>query len=106
MPCDEIIYLNHSCNPNILDPGLGFDIVVRYMAAGKRRLTITGLFNDRDDIEFTCLCRAESCCRSVVCVHPPATELREYRDLRLDSAMKNRDNVKQPLRAKMPYSKK
>ena len=32
LPCDEIIYLNHSCNPNILDSGKGFDIVIRNIA--------------------------------------------------------------------------
>jgi SET domain-containing protein len=85
MPCDEVFYLNHSCNPKILDPGLGFDIVV--MAAGEEATYDYRTFHDRDDIEFTCLCRAESCCRRVVCVHPPATELREYWDLRLDSAL-------------------
>ncbi len=25
LPCDEIIYLNHSCNANILDSEKGFD---------------------------------------------------------------------------------
>jgi hypothetical protein len=36
--CDEIIYLNHSCNANTLDLGREFDIVVRDIAKGDVRL--------------------------------------------------------------------
>ena len=36
LPCDEIIYLNHSCNANILDSGNGFDIVVKDIAKRRR----------------------------------------------------------------------
>jgi hypothetical protein len=32
VPCDEIIYLDHSCNANTLDFDRGFDIVVRDIA--------------------------------------------------------------------------
>src|SRR5919108_5970025 len=35
LPCDETIYLNHSCNANILDSGRGFDIVVKNIAKGE-----------------------------------------------------------------------
>jgi nucleoside-diphosphate-sugar epimerase len=35
LPYDEIIYLNHSCNANILDSGKGFDIVVRDISRGE-----------------------------------------------------------------------
>jgi uncharacterized protein len=34
VPCDEIIYLDHSCNANTLDFDRGFDIVVRDIAKG------------------------------------------------------------------------
>lgn len=37
MPCDEIIYLDHSCNANTLDFDRGFDIVVRDIAKGDVR---------------------------------------------------------------------
>ena len=35
LPCDEIIYLNHSCIANILDSGKGFEIVVKDVAKGE-----------------------------------------------------------------------
>jgi hypothetical protein len=38
VPCDEIIYLDHSCNANTLDFDRGFDIVVRDIAKGDVRL--------------------------------------------------------------------
>ena len=35
VPCDEINYLNHSCNASVLDSGRGFDIVVKDIAKGE-----------------------------------------------------------------------
>ena len=35
LPCDEIIYLNHSCNAKILGSEKGFDIVVKDIAKGE-----------------------------------------------------------------------
>lgn len=56
VPCDEIIYLNHSCNANILDSDRGFDIVVSDIAEGKEATCDYRRLHDADELAFQCLC--------------------------------------------------
>jgi hypothetical protein len=61
LPCDEIIYLNHSCNANILDSGKGFDIVVKDIAKGKEATYDYRCFFFHDSDEFECMCGEDNC---------------------------------------------
>jgi uncharacterized protein len=75
LPCDEIIYLNHSCNANILDSGKGFDMVIRDMARDEEATYDYRCFpRDSDEFEFECMCNEDDCCRVVKSIydHPAA----------------------------------
>ncbi|MEW6604130.1 MAG: SET domain-containing protein [Thermoproteota archaeon] len=50
VPCDGIIYLNHSYNANILDSGCGFDIVVRDISNGEEATYDYRLFHDSAEL--------------------------------------------------------
>ncbi len=65
VPCDEIIYLNHSCNANILDSDRGFDIVVSDIAEGKEATCDYRLFHDANELAFQRLCGDQACCKTV-----------------------------------------
>jgi SET domain-containing protein len=103
LPCDEIIYLNHSCNANILDSGRGFDIVVRDIAAGEEATYDYRTFHDRHELAFACLCGSDICCGIVKCIHPQDSNLKEMWDLRVSSALKKISEVKQPLGGKIKF---
>lgn len=103
LPCDEIIYPNHSCNANILDLGQGFDIVVRDIAAGEEATYDYRIFHYRDELAFACLCGFENCCGIVRGVHPPHANLKEIWDLRGSSALKDMSEVTQPLGRKIRF---
>lgn len=97
VPCDEIIYLNHSCNANILDSGRGFDMAVRDIAKGEEVTYDYRLFHDSDELAFQCLCGEQVCCKTVRCVNPPSGELANFWDARIRSAMESMNEVYQPL---------
>ena len=101
LPCDEIIYLNHSCNANILDSGRGFDIVVRDIAKGEEATYDYRLFGEGTELGFQCLCGEGVCCGVVRSVHPPPKELAGFWKERIDSALGCAGNVYQPL-GKLP----
>src|SRR5919106_5524972 len=65
LPCDEIIYLNHSCNANILASRKGFDIVVKDIAKGEEATYDYRSFFFHDSDEFECMCGEDNCCRIV-----------------------------------------
>jgi hypothetical protein len=95
VPCDEVIYLNHSCNANILDSGRGFDIVVRDIVKGEEATYDYKLFGEGTDLGFPCLCGGDACCGTVRCTR--SKELASFWKERIDSAMKSKDAAYQPL---------
>lgn len=97
LPCDEIIYLNHSCNANILDSGRGFDIVVRDIAEDEEATYDYRIFSEGTELDFPCRCGEDVCCGIVRCEHAPSEELACFWKERIDSAMKNMNSVQQPL---------
>lgn len=101
VPCDEIIYLNHSCNANILDSGHGFDIVVRDIAKDEEATYDYRLFHDSDELAFQCLCGEDVCCKVVRCIHPPSKELANFWNRRINSAIERMNSVHQPLGGKL-----
>ncbi len=101
LPCDEIIYLNHSCNANILDSGKGFDIVVKDVARLEEATYDYRSFFFQGSEEFECICGEDNCCKIVRSVHdrhnPQRSKLIEFWKRRVDAALICIDKVDQPL---------
>jgi hypothetical protein len=108
LPCDEIIYLNHSCNANILDSGKGFDIVVKNIARGEEATYDYRSFFFHDSEEFECICEEDNCYKTVRSVHdrhnPQRSKLIELWKMRVDAALVCLDKVDQPLSDKLPHT--
>ena len=107
LPCDEIIYLNHSCNANILDSGKGFDIVVKDIAKGKEATYDYRCFFFHDSDEFECMCGEDNCCRIVRSIddHSRAQrrELIKGWKRRVNTALIRIGKIEQqPLKGKLP----
>ena len=107
LPCDEIIYLNHSCNANILDSGKGFDIVVKDIAKGEEATYDYRSFFFHNSEEFECICGDDDCCRIIRPVHdhhnPQRFELMKIWKKGVDYALTCSDKVDQPLNDKLPH---
>ncbi|MDQ4101300.1 MAG: hypothetical protein M3115_03830 [Thermoproteota archaeon] len=107
LPCDEIIYLNHSCNANILDSGKGFDIVVKNIARGEEATYDYRIFHHSDEFDFECMCGEVNCCRVVRSIddHPQAqaNELKKFWKKRVDAALGSISKIEQqPLKDRLP----
>lgn len=108
LPCDEIIYLNHSCNANILDSGKGFDIVVNDIAKGEEATYDYRIFHHSDEFEFECICGEDNCCKVVKSIddHPQAqrSELMKFWRRRVDASLICIDKIEQqPLKDKLLF---
>ncbi|MCI0559813.1 MAG: SET domain-containing protein [Nitrososphaera sp.] len=101
LPCDEIIYLNHSCDANILDSGQGYDIVVSDIEEGVEATYDYRQFNDADGQSFSCHCGEQACCRIVRFLHPPPRELADMWKRRINSALPQLTSVTQPLESEL-----
>jgi uncharacterized protein len=100
LPCDEIIYLNHSCSANILDSGKGFDIMVEDIARGEEATYDYRLFFCQESDEFECICGEDNCCKLVRSVHdqhnPQRYELMKLWKRSVDDALMCSGKVDQP----------
>lgn len=107
LPCDEIIYLNHSCNANILDSGKGFEIVVKDVAKGEEATYDYRSFFFYNSDEFECMCGEDNCCKIVRSVHdqhnPQRCELGEIWRRSVDDALICSNKIDQPLNEKLPH---
>jgi hypothetical protein len=107
LQCDEIIYLNHSCNANILDSGMGFDIVVKDIARGEEATYDYRSFFFHDSEEFECICGQDNCCKIVRSVHdqhnPQRFELMKNWKRSVDDALICSNKVNQPLNDTLPH---
>jgi hypothetical protein len=108
LPCDEIIYLNHSCNANIVNSGKGFDIVVKDIARGEEATYDYRCFFFEDSEEFECICGENNCCKVIRSVHdqssPKRYELMDIWKRSVDYALRCSDKVDQPLNVKIAYT--
>lgn len=96
-PCGDSIYMNHSCRPNVLDSGKGFDIVVRDIAKGQEATYDYRIFHDKD-WGFECRCGSPYCCGTFTCRRPLAAGVRAGWDKAIRPAMRLIPKVDQPLR--------
>lgn len=99
-PCGTSIYMNHSCDANILDTGRGFDIVVRDIKRGEEATYDYRTFYD-EDWGFECRCGAPDCCGTFACRHPLPRGLRAKWDRLLKPALRRARRVPQPLRKQL-----
>jgi hypothetical protein len=97
MPCGDSVYMNHSCDSNVLDTGRGFDVVVRPIGKGAEASYDYRAFYDQD-WGFECACGAENCCGSFRCRHPLPRGVRALWDANLRPALQRVKTVPQPLR--------
>jgi SET domain-containing protein len=107
LPCDEIIYLNHSCNAKILDSEKGFDIVVKDIAKGEEATYDYRSFFFHDPEEFECICGEDNCCKIVRSVHdqhnPRRFEVMKIWKKSVHDALIYSDKIAQPLNEKLTY---
>lgn len=90
---DTAKYVNHSCDPNTMSAGYGFEIALRHIEPGEEITDEYGLFNLKHDIE--CLCGSENC-RKVI----RSTDIDAYYDAwdeRIKGALELIRSVDQPL---------
>ena len=91
-------YQNHSCNSNILDSRLGFEIVVRDINKGEEATCDYRIFNDLEEQSFKCQCRSKNCCEVVNCTEPKQTQFFKQWDQRIFLALKKINQVNQPIK--------
>ena len=90
---DNARFVNHSCNPNTISTGYGFEIALRDIMPGEQITDEYGLFNLA--WELRCCCGAPGC-RGIV--HPDdADNLADQWDVQLKDALSTYLNVHQPL---------
>jgi len=90
---DTAKYVNHSCSPNTMSTGWGFEIAIRDIAAGEEITDEYSLFNL--EWEMDCCCGHESC-RGRVTPHDAAQHARRW-DRTLRRAARLIPTVEQPL---------
>jgi hypothetical protein len=86
-------FMNHSCEANVLSPGMPLEIAVRDIAAGEELTNDYGAFNIETD--FRCLCGARTC-RGIV-RNDDFERLAPHWDERLRHATARAHWVAQPL---------
>lgn len=96
-PCDETIFLNHSCNSNILDTGKNFDIVVKDIKKGEEATYDYRTFYENSNFSLDCNCGEENCCHTIRCIHPIQKELQEFWNRKINGSIPLIKKVKQPL---------
>jgi len=105
MPCDETIYLNHSCDANTLtDPKTNLDIVIKDIKKGEEltydyRMFFQGKF--KQNYYYTnmkCKCGEKNCQKIINPKHPPLKIIENFWNNRIKSALKLINKVPQPLK--------
>ena len=107
LPCDEIIYINHSCNAKVLDSEKGFDIVVKDIAKGEEATYDYRSFFFHDPEEFECICGEDNCCKIVRSVHDQHNsrrfEVMKIWKKSVHDALICNDKIAQPLNEKLTH---
>ncbi|HVW66628.1 MAG TPA: SET domain-containing protein-lysine N-methyltransferase [Candidatus Peribacteraceae bacterium] len=105
LACGDSVYLNHSCNANILYSGHHFDIVVRDMQPGEEATIDYRFFYESPDFRMPCDCGAPNCTGEIVCEHPADVQLQAFWDAKISRSMRKIRTVPQPLKtALLDYS--
>lgn len=100
--CDgRLGYINHSCNPKIMETKNGFDIVVKDIAKGEEATEDYRIFNEEKVIEGGCKCGEKNCMKNTTYRSPAPKKLRRFWDNEIHSAIRLIPKVKQPLKNKL-----
>ncbi|MCB0326956.1 MAG: SET domain-containing protein [Bdellovibrionales bacterium] len=86
-------YMNHSCKPNTLSPGLKFDLAIEDIQAGEEVTTDYSSLNLEE--ELSCTCGAKNCRKKII--DEDFDLYIEDWDQKIQKAFLNMDQVKQPL---------
>jgi hypothetical protein len=105
-PCDETIYLNHSCNSNILDAGKGFDIIVKDIKKGEEATYDYRVFYEDRSFSMNCSCGENNCCRVIRCIHPVPKELKSFWNKKIKESLSLIKKVEQPLKKEILNQRK
>ena len=86
-------YMNHSCNPNTLSTGYGFEIAIRDIKPGDHVTDDYGMLNIENAMD--CMCQQQDCRRQI---HPGDMDyMWQGWDRNVKSALKILPEVAQPL---------
>ncbi len=100
--CDRRLgYINHSCNPKIMETQKGFDIVVRDIAKGEEATEDYRIFNEEKHFDGGCKCGEKNCMKNTTYRSPAPKKLRRFWDGEIRSAMRLIPDVKQPLKKEL-----
>lgn len=99
LPCGDFCYINHSCEPNILDSLAGFAICVSDIVPGTELTYDYRVFTHDPPWSFLCKCGMPSCRRIVTPEVPLPVELIDYWKRKLEPALTCLTEVRQPLAA-------
>lgn len=103
--CGESVYLNHSCDANILYSGHHFDIAVKDMQPGEEATIDYRFFHESPEFRMPCNCGAAICSGEVACEHHTPEHLQLFWGAKINRAMRRIRMVEQPLRnALLDYS--
>ena len=90
---DQAKHINHSCEPNTISTGYGFEFAIRDIQPGEEITDDYGLFNLEQG--FSCACGSPSCRKKIL---PEDLDmLQDYWDKKILPALKNISRVPQPL---------
>ncbi|HAR20055.1 MAG TPA: SET domain-containing protein-lysine N-methyltransferase [Cytophagales bacterium] len=90
---DQAKHINHSCEPNTISTGYGFELAIRDIQPGEEITDDYGLFNLEQG--FSCACGSPSCRKKIL---PEDLDmLQDYWDKKILPALINISRVPQPL---------
>jgi hypothetical protein len=95
----NILYMNHSCNSNILFHEDGFDVAVRDIKKGEEVTYDYRFFFGESDME--CDCGEPNCAKVIEYIHPVPVELKKFWQRKLKRVMRLVNQVKQPLKPEL-----
>jgi hypothetical protein len=100
------MFLNHSCNTNIMDAGNGLDVVVRDIKKGEEATYDYGVFEPREEKaeSFECRC-GEPNCRVTIKDGDVTDEIRRRWAAKVREAVILAPHVDQPLREGLKYAR-
>ncbi len=100
--CDErLLYINHSCNPNIMESGRGFDIVVKEIKEGEEATEDYRIFKEELHFADGCKCGEPNCMKRTTYTRPPPQKLQRFWDKKIEGALRLINSVNQPLKIQL-----
>jgi hypothetical protein len=90
---DQAKYINHSCNPNTISTGYGFELAIKDIQPGEEITDDYGLFNLEQG--FSCACGSPYCRKKIL--PEDLDQLQDHWDKKILPALEKFQSVSQPL---------